>query len=170
MSLPVRKFTNVVDKSIKVQDVTTILVDVPATTTVEVRLTLDPSTDVAAETVGTFSFANTNPDTITRTSGSFIVDGFKAGMQLAVSGSASNNSTFTIASVTATTLTLDPANALTTEGPTANVTLEGRTPNWFLDTTITGQNHLYKFYEFAPTGLRFVRTAGTGNVRVWIKG
>ena len=56
----------------------------------------------------TFSFVDSNPDTITRASGSFVTDGFKEGDLVTVTGSVSNNFTYTIATggVAALTLTL----------------------------------------------------------------
>jgi hypothetical protein len=53
--------------------------------------------------------------TITRTSGSFLADGFSAGQQISVSGTQSNNGTYQIQSVTATVLTLTPSAMLTDE-------------------------------------------------------
>ncbi len=59
------------------------------------------------------SFANTNPDTITRSAGSWITDGFAAGQRITLSGAGANNGTFTVNAVSANTLTLAPAAALT---------------------------------------------------------
>lgn len=63
-----------------------------------------------------FTFADTNPDTITRAAGSFIADGFVDGMTITVSNAnnPANNGTYTIGvgGVAALTLTLDPADAL----------------------------------------------------------
>ncbi len=47
-------------------------------------------------------------DTITRSSGNWIAEGFRAGQSIAISGTALNNGTWRIASLTATTLTLTP--------------------------------------------------------------
>jgi len=65
------------------------------------------------------SFVDSNPDTITRSAGSFITDGFTAGDALVITGTVSNNNTYTIASggVAATTLTLIGGDAVTVEGP-----------------------------------------------------
>jgi hypothetical protein len=71
------------------------------------------------------TFAEANPDTITRDAGSFITDGFKAGMTITVTGSASNNGTYTIATVGALVLTLDDGDDLAAEGPTAGHMITG---------------------------------------------
>ncbi len=62
------------------------------------------------------TFADTDPDTITRASGSFITDGFIVG-DTVVTGTVSNNDTFTIDTVAALTLTLDAGETVTAEGP-----------------------------------------------------
>ena len=70
------------------------------------------------------TFADANPDTITRASGSFSTDGYVAGDRVAVSGSASNDGAYTIASVAATVLTLVAGDALVAEGPAGGITLK----------------------------------------------
>lgn len=54
----------------------------------------------------TFDDATPAADTITRGSGSWITDGYLKGMRLAITGTASNNKTVTIANVTALVLTI----------------------------------------------------------------
>src|SRR5262249_29648668 len=49
---------------------------------------------------------NAASHTITRTSGSFLADGFRLGLQILVSGTQSNNGSLTIVSVSATVLTV----------------------------------------------------------------
>jgi hypothetical protein len=72
-----------------------------------------PITSATITCYSTFTFAEVGAtaDTITRSSGSFITDGFKAGMTATVDGSASNDgSAFDIETVTATVLTLGSAD------------------------------------------------------------
>lgn len=65
----------------------------------------------------TFAEVGATGDTITRSAGSWISDGFTVGMQVSVRGTVSNNvSSAAIAAVTSTVLTLDTAD-LTPEGP-----------------------------------------------------
>lgn len=59
--------------------------------------------------------------TITRTTGSFVDDGFVLGSSIVVSNTTSNNGTFVIQSVAATTITLTPAATLTNETTTARI-------------------------------------------------
>ena len=73
----------------------------------------------------TLAFADANPDTITRGAGSFLTDGFKAGMTITVEGSTSNDGTYTIASLNATVLTLDAGDSLVVEAAAAGRTLTG---------------------------------------------
>jgi len=74
-----------------------------------------------------FKENNANQDTITRgDGGSFITDGFLPGGPVTVSGSASNDGTYTISSVTTPTLTLSAIDDLTDEPAPGNmVTLTG---------------------------------------------
>jgi len=65
----------------------------------------------------TFADGGGSPDTITASTGSFITDGYQVGMLATVAGTSSNNGTYTIASVTATVITLVAADVLAAEGP-----------------------------------------------------
>ena len=73
----------------------------------------------------TIAFNENTPDsdTITDSGNGFLVAGFQAGDQITVSGSASNDGTYTIASVVAGTITLLARNDLATEGAGATVIL-----------------------------------------------
>ena len=70
------------------------------------------------------AFNDADPDTITRAAGDFTADGFEAGEQIRVEGSASNNGIYTIDTVAAGTLTLIAGDALWAEaaGATINIT------------------------------------------------
>ena len=70
------------------------------------------------------TFADANPDTITRASGSFVTDGYVANDRVDGSGSASNDGKYTIATVAALVLTLIASDTLVAEGPVAGVTLK----------------------------------------------
>lgn len=81
-------------------------------------------TSKTAELVGSpnLTFADANPDTIVRSAGSFVDDGFTVGMVIVITGSASNNGQYTIDSIGGTgddTLTLIAGDTLTAEGPVA---------------------------------------------------
>jgi hypothetical protein len=82
---------------------------------------------VSASVSRTFSFVDNTPaaDTITCSSGSFVADGFAAGMYVTVDGTTSNDGTYEIATVAAATITLVAAEALTAEGPLNSATLNG---------------------------------------------
>lgn len=60
-------------------------------------------------------FLNGTPDRITRTTGSWLTDGWRAGMNAVITGTVSNNATRLIAGVTATTLTLATVTTITNE-------------------------------------------------------
>lgn len=67
----------------------------------------------------TLAFADANPDTITRAAGNWISDGVLPGDIITITGSASNNGTFTAATVGATALTLVATDTLVAEGAVA---------------------------------------------------
>jgi hypothetical protein len=86
----------------------------------------------------TFTEVGATGDTITRASGSFVADGFAAGMRIDVSGSGSNNFTNAlITAVSATVLTLDTQD-LAAEGPVGNVTITGTPGLTFAEVGATG--------------------------------
>jgi len=73
-----------------------------------------------------FIFHNNDPaqDTITRTDGeSFVTDGFEAGEQIRIQGSADNDGIYIIETVAANTLTLDAGETLLTETAGTTVTI-----------------------------------------------
>lgn len=71
----------------------------------------------------TISFAAGPPGTITRTTGSFLTDGFTAGMKLRIEGSSLNDKIVTLANVAALTLTLSASDTLAAEAAGAYVQL-----------------------------------------------
>jgi hypothetical protein len=77
------------------------------------------------KTADTIAFVNSNPDTITDSANGFVAAGFAGGMKLTVSGSGSNDGEYTIATVTAGTITLSGTDVLTGEAEGATVTLTG---------------------------------------------
>ena len=88
----------------------------------------------------TFAEVGSTGDTITRSTGSFISDGFVAGMVVTVSGAVAgtghNNITGKITNVTALVLTLDTAD-LDAEGPISGVDIVGSYGLVFTTTTAT---------------------------------
>ncbi|MEJ2392690.1 MAG: PKD domain-containing protein [Gammaproteobacteria bacterium] len=73
---------------------------------------------VAAGVEATFSDNDPAADTISRTGGSWIADGFEKGKLVAVAGLSANNGVYRIAALTDTVLTLDAGDAVTGETAT----------------------------------------------------
>ena len=90
------------------------------------RLPQASLSQVRARTTGvfntTFLEVGATGDTITRSAGSFVTDGFVAGDTIRVTGSASNNVSGVPASFTATVITLNTTD-LANEGPVADVVI-----------------------------------------------
>lgn len=70
----------------------------------------------------TFAEVGATGDTITRSAGSFVTDGFSSGDTIRVSGSSSNNVSGVPTGITATVITLNTTD-LAAEGPVGNVTI-----------------------------------------------
>lgn len=86
----------------------------------------------------TFAEVGATGDTITRSAGSFVADGFATGMAVTVSGSVSNNFTDAkITGVSALVLTLDTQD-LVAEGPVSNCTVLGSVGVTFAEVGGTG--------------------------------
>lgn len=171
-----RKFTSVTDQIVQVPDDTVYLVSTAATTTVDVQYTLEPKLiAVYTKVIGNLTFADDNPDTITRAGGSWIEDNFTAGMTLTVANSVSNDgAAYTISSVTEKVITLIGGDVLAAEaidGQDVNLSITGLYDDasiWFTEVQVAAAGHDYVVLDHAPTGIRFVRTAGT-DVTVWVK-
>jgi hypothetical protein len=78
----------------------------------------------SAQMIGTPTLTfSASAKTITRSTGSWIADGFTAPLRATVAGTVSNNGVFKIASMTALVLTLDAGATLVTEGPVASASV-----------------------------------------------
>lgn len=94
----------------------------------------------------TFAEVGATGDTITRSAGSWTDDGFAVGDVITVAGSASNNVTGPIASLTATVITMGTTD-LVAEGPVADCTVHG--------------SHGITFAEVGSSGDTITRTGGS---------
>ena len=84
------------------------------------------------------SFNNLNPDTITRSDGgSFVTDGFEAGEQIRVQGSASNDGIYIIETVVAGALILNAGETLAAKAAAPGVTVTITAVSTALDPGIT---------------------------------
>lgn len=125
---------------------------------------------------GDLTFADGNPDTIQRASGSWATDGVTAGTVIEITGSNSNNGSYTVASIITSstaddTVVLVPTDTLVAEGPvTATATaydgfkrdIGGTiyTFNW----KVSGNNaSLADIYQFVQHQLRQTTDIDTGN-------
>lgn len=170
-----RKYENVVDEIIPIPDNAVYIVSTAATTTADVQYTLEEHLVATQESIiGTITFADANPDTITRTGGDWLYDGFVAGMTLTVANSTLNDGDYLIVDVTDKTIVLDAGDALTAETideQDASLLITGLYDDasiWFTEVQVVANSHSYVALDTAPTGIRVLRTAGT-TVTVWVK-
>lgn len=101
-------------------------------------------------TASTIAFVDNgaSPDTITDSANGFVTAGFASGDVISVSGSASNNRDFTIATVTAGVITLVPNDSVTTTGAGASILIHNGFPSW-------------KSRGFLASGTREILISGT---------
>ena len=112
-------------------------------------------------TTADMSFANTNPDTIVAAAATFqdaLGNNLTAGTQLTLTGTASNNITVTIASVSGdgSTATLIIGDALTVEGPVSTTATSVPTPVPYYSTTTN-----MTFADADPASDTITAAAGT---------
>jgi len=125
---------------------------------------------------GDLTFANANPDTIQRASGSWSADGLTVGSIITITGSASNDGSYTVASFTTTSTSDDTAvlvasDTLVAEGPVSatatafdafNRSIGGTT--YAFRWKITGNNtSLASIYQFVQYQLRQDTDIDNGN-------
>jgi hypothetical protein len=113
----------------------------------------------------TFAEVGGTGDTITRSSGSWIDDGFAPGMTFAVTGSVSNNVTGVLAAVSATVLTLGTTD-LANEGPVGNVTVTATPTLTFAEVGATGDTLTRSHGSWLDDGFRIgdlLTIAGTAS-------
>ena len=92
-----------------------------------IKLGEDVGDDVNLQGSPNITFNDNNPsaDTIVRDAGSFIDDGYIEDMSIVVTNTVSNNGTYTIDTVTATTITLIAGDSLTNESLVFGVSMVG---------------------------------------------
>lgn len=104
----------------------------------------------------TFAFNDNgaSPDTITDSNNGFVTAGFVAGEKVIVSGSASNDGTYSIQTVAAGTLTLFPTDTLVNEVAGATVIVKGPRATWAESRFLTAGTRLVRVNgtEYAYTG------------------
>jgi hypothetical protein len=98
----------------------------------------------------TLAFTDNNPDTITDSNSGFVDAGFVAGMKIVVSGSTSNNGTYTVDTVAAGTLTLSTDDSLTVEAAGEDVIVAGAIPTKY--DIVTNK----RYYEIPTDALKIV--------------
>lgn len=122
------------------------------TAQIDVHFIVRQTTNVASVTQSDIAFVNSNPDTITRVSGSWIADGFTDGARITIAGSTggTNDGEFTLDGVTASTLTLYSTDSLTAQiaGPSVTIStkeklLRHASSPTFGDNTATLQHFTY---------------------------
>jgi len=76
----------------------------------------------------TIAFVTGSPSTITDSANGFVTAGFAVGQKISITGSDDNTGTWTIANVSAGTITLDSAEVLVSESSGARITIQAGSP------------------------------------------
>lgn len=107
---------------------------IPVAATHEIKATIQQVVRPDGSDINvTFNENSPAADTITKISGDWQADGLRAGDRITVSGTTSNNGTYTLATVAAQTLTLIASDDLTNETPGGTTTiLVDRSYDWEL--------------------------------------
>jgi len=132
---------------------------------------------IVYDQIGTLTFNENggSPDTIVRSTGSWLTEGFEPGQEIIVSGTASNDGTYTINTVVALTITLITADDVVQENTVSNVSLHStpiilRDCTWsdcdevifgFSDALITASranNKITNSISNASAGLKIINT------------
>jgi hypothetical protein len=162
---------DVTDTIVPIAEDASYIVDSGGTASTEVRITMKEKVigNLISGVSVTFSDNNPSADSITRTKGSWIDDGFDVGMILTITGTTSNNGSFTIATITDLVITLIGGDVLANEVGAASIAGNIADADWFVSETVAGGAYSYKLFEMSPTGLRFVKVSGTGTTRIWVR-
>jgi len=114
----------------------------------------------------TFAEVGASADTVTRSSGSWIADGFAVGMWVVITGTAGNNVSGVIASLSATVLTFGTTPDLAAEGPVGNVTVVAYPALTFAEVGGTGDTITRSHGSWVTDGFRAgdrIEVAGSGS-------
>ena len=131
---------------------------------------INTGVDLGALTL-TFTDNGTDPDTIERSTGSWITDGVSEGTEITITGSVSNNGTFTAVNVTGTTLTLSPSATLTDESSVTVTACVAAEPVTATDAdpvvqVVASTAGTGFTYASASTGAAIVESVTTANTNV----
>jgi hypothetical protein len=123
-----------------------------------------PSAGFSMQGAPNLTFADADPDTITRDAGDWDADGFRVGDVIVVSSTVSNDGTYVLAAVTTLVLTLSSADGLTAEATAAAVVSVGAlqaVPGWLKElATLETMVELTTSDAIAGALQREARTAG----------
>lgn len=174
-----REFLALTEEKFLIPDICNIMVETDVLTDADIYVTfVDSPLSELVDTIRKpkITFADNDPsnDTITRENGSWIADGFRAGHEIVIANTGSNDGTYTVDSVSELVLTLDAADTLTDEEVAAgsNIEITGSIPDadWKIEQTVPVETTEIITFEYGPKALRVTRRTGTGDVNLWVRG
>lgn len=171
----IREFLDVTDQVIKTPQDVSYIVDCGGTAAASVSITLKEQVQgnfVGANVSLEFVDGAAGDDTLTRNRGSWIDDGFGIGQTLTITNTVSNNfATYVITAIDALTLTFATGTvaAEVVAGDAVVIVGDIAVADFVVYETIAAGLKKFTYVEGSGTGLRFLKTGGTGTIRVWVQ-
>lgn len=178
--MSIREYLNITSQVVKIPQDVTYIVKNGGTAVTDIEITL--TEEVVGAYIGTnvtltFVDGGGSDDSLLRNRGSWIDDGFGIGMTITIANTASNDSSsYVITGIVNTRVkgdTLEFATAtITAETITDDtVTIDGSIPDtdWILYEQVGAGLTKFTYIEGSGTGLRFVKSAGTGNIDIQVQ-
>ena len=160
----------VVDTIVQTAEDCSYLIDCGGTAECEVKMTMKERVTALDDVTDATIVFDTTADTITRDKGSWLEGGFRVGMEVTITSSVSNDGTLIIVTVTDEVITVVAVTADETISSNT-VDMTGLIPDtdWVAYETIGAGLKKHTVIEMSGTGLRFVKSGGTGTIRVWVR-
>lgn len=168
-----REYLDVSDQVVKTPQDVSYIVDCGGTAAASISITMKKEVqgNLASGIILQFVDGGGSDDTCTRDKGSWIDDGFGVGQTLTITGTTDNNSsTYVITAIDVLTLTFVTAT-VTAEADADAAVIVGdiAVADFIVYETIAAGLKKFTFIEGTGTGLRFLKTGGTGTIRVWVQ-
>lgn len=173
--MSIREYLNVASQVVKTPQDVSYIVKNGGTAVTDVEITLREEVEgayIGNNVTLDFVDGGAGDDTLVRNRGSWIDDGFGVNMTLTIANTASNNgAAYIITGVSEETLTFATATISAETITDDTVTIAGEIPStdWILYEQVGAGLNKFAFIEGSGTGIRFVKSAGTGIVDVQVQ-
>jgi len=170
-----REYLNITSQVVKTPQDVSYIVKSGGTAVTDVEITLREAVEgtlIVANVTLEFVDGGGSDDSLTRNRGSWIDDGFGVNQTITITNTASNDgSSYVITGIDALTLTFATATVTAEVIQDDTVAITGAIPttDWVLYEQVGAGTKKFTFIESSGTGLRFVKSAGTGTVDILVQ-